>query len=75
MSDQIKKIGFWIGIFPLILTMWGTISMTVYHVDVIIRIVELAAEKDEYDKNGLDKYLIMYRQHQVLWQDYTQEHD
>ena len=73
--DKIKKYMFWIGIAPLLVGGWGTVSMTVYHIDVVFRIVELAAEKDEYNKNGLDKYLIMYRQHQVLWRDYTKDEE
>lgn len=73
MTDKVKKWLFWVGIFPVIVAAWTTISATVYHIDVLVRIVELAAEKDQYGKNGLDKYLIMYSQHQALWESYVNE--
>lgn len=67
MTDRMKKVLFWVGIFPIIIAAWGSISATVYNMDVIIRMVEIAGNKDENGINGLDRFLIQEIQHQTLW--------
>lgn len=58
----------WFTVVPAFVLLWPSVVTAAIYWDVVVNIVTLAATEDpETGLTGLQKYLQMYSQHQVLW--------